>query len=359
LRFNPLVIPIYKISRVLGCPLLLPINITISVTFRCNSKCKTCNVYKREGKELTLEEFKKIFSSIGKGRVWWVTFSGGEVFLREDFKEIVISFYKICKPKIINIPTNGLLTSSIIPCIQEILKVCEDTKIIVNISIDSINEHDDYIRGIPGAFKKAIDTFIQLKKLEQSFNNLNVGIHTVISVFNVNNFPYIYDHLKKYRPSSYITEIAEEREELKTIGWKITPSYLQYVKAINYLINDIKKQKSKGMRRIIDSFRIEYYQITKKVLKTKKQIIPCFAGFASCHITPQGDVWECCIKCSDMGNLKDYDYNFRKLWKDKKAQKIREEIKKTKCFCTLANASYTNILINIRYLIKVLSHFIK
>src|SRR5712691_8477967 len=42
-------------SYALGKPLALPMNLTISVSYRCNSRCKTCNVWQRPNDDFTLE----------------------------------------------------------------------------------------------------------------------------------------------------------------------------------------------------------------------------------------------------------------------------------------------------------------
>ena len=38
-------IPLLKASYATGHPFRLPVNITVSVSYRCNSRCKTCNVW--------------------------------------------------------------------------------------------------------------------------------------------------------------------------------------------------------------------------------------------------------------------------------------------------------------------------
>src|SRR5258708_29957583 len=53
-------------SYALGKPLALPMNLTISVSYRCNSRCKTCNVWQRPNDDFTLEEYDKTFASIGR-----------------------------------------------------------------------------------------------------------------------------------------------------------------------------------------------------------------------------------------------------------------------------------------------------
>ena len=87
----------------------------------------------------------------------------------------------------------------------------------------------------------------------------------------------------------------------------------------------------------------------------------CYAGMASAHINPYGDVWPCCIlayKCS-MGNLRDVNYDFKKVWRSEKANRIRKIIKRSMCQCPMANANYTNMLENPKALLMVLSRVFK
>ncbi|MBW6515126.1 MAG: radical SAM protein [Candidatus Cloacimonetes bacterium] len=341
---------IYRIYRILGFPRLLPINYTISVTNKCNSRCQTCFIYNVKSEQMNVSEYKKIFKKIGKAP-YWVTISGGEPFLRKDLVDIVIALDKYCRPRIINIPTNGILTPRILYMVRQICKSLPRTQIIINLSIDGIDEEHDRIRNVKGNFNRVINTFKALKKLK--YKNLIVGIHTVISKYNVENFPVIASYLMQLAPDSYITEIAEERHELANIGKDITPSALEYRAAIDFLLHRIKNNKFKGMSRITQSFRIEYYNLVKKILRDKKQVIPCYAGIASCHIAPNGDVWMCCTKAKPIGNLRKKDYNFSSIWFSKNAKIERKEIRQKRCYCPLANSSYTNLLLNIPSLWRV------
>jgi MoaA/NifB/PqqE/SkfB family radical SAM enzyme len=178
------------------------------------------------------------------------------------------------------------------------------------------------------------------------YPNLTIGIHTVISKYNVNNFSRIYQELNKLNPDSYITEIAEERVELGTIGQKIMPHIEDYSKAIDFLSQRIKEQPYEGISTITQAFRIRYYDLVKKTLKEKRQILPCYAGFISAQIAPDGNVWPCCIKAESMGNLREVNYDFKKVWLSNAAKKLRKPIREKRCFCPLANASYTNMLVS-------------
>jgi len=350
-------IPLYNLFRLTGFPRLLPLNLTLGLTYRCNSRCKSCRIYEKQSPELSLTEWEKIFTSIGKAP-YWFTLSGGEPFLVKDLVEICRAAYRICRPGIINIPTNGLLVEAIPEMTAAIARDCPNTQIIINLSIDEIGEQDDDLRGVKSAYTKALETYRRLSDLKSQFCNLNIGIHTVISRFNVQNFPQIYRELIKLQPDSYITEIAEERIELGTIGSGITPEFEDYSKAIDYLIDEMKKQHLKGISKITRAFRLKYYEMVKRVLLEKNQIYPCFAGFASAQIAPNGELWFCCIRAESVGNLREYNYDFKKAWFSQKARNLRKHIKNKECYCPLANASYTNMLLSFPTLAKVAGEII-
>lgn len=342
---------LFRLFYLFRFPRVLPVNYTISVTNKCNSRCQTCLIYKsKNNSPLTLKEYRTLFQNIGKAP-YWVTISGGEPFLRKDLPEIVIALDKYCRPKIINIPTNGILTQRILYMVRQICMSLPRTQIIVNLSIDGVEEEHNRLRNVKGNYEKVIATFRALKKLK--FKNLIVGIHTVISKLNVNTFPVIASTMLQLAPDSYITEIAEERGELLNIGKDITPSPLEYRAAIDVLLHRIKNQKFKGMQRITQAFRIEYYNLVKKVLRDKKQVIPCYAGIASCQIAPNGDLWLCCTKARPVGNLRKKNFRFRSVWFSKAAAIERKAIRQRKCYCPLANTSYTNMLLNFPSLIRV------
>ena len=193
---------------------------------------------KKKSDELSIQQWRKVFSGLGR-TPFWVTISGGEPFLYQNLTDLTAGLYDICRPSIINIPTNGLLVDKIPALVHDIATYCRDANIVVNVSIDDIGNRNDAIRGVKHSFDKATETFKKLKELRMS--NVSVGIHTVISRYNVDRIPVIYEGLKTLGPDSYITEIAEERVELDTIGTGITPDLSQYKQAADYLIRRLKR----------------------------------------------------------------------------------------------------------------------
>ena len=301
-------IPLYLMNRAIGWPRMLPMNITISPSPRCNSRCLTCNIWMKREDELSVEEWDKTFQSLGHAPFWY-TISGGEPFMFRDIVEVARSLYKHNRPGIINIPTNSLMYKIIPERVEAIATSCPDSQLIINLSLDGVGEQHDRIRGVRGNFEKFEKNYRALRELK--LPNLTIGVHSVISKFNVDTAPGIFDYALGIGADSYITEIAEPRVELDTVGLEITPDRDKYAWAIDQLIDRVKSSQFRGIAKITEAFRIEYYKLVKRILAEQTQVIPCFAGSASAQIYSNGEVWPCCVRADNLANLRDVGLRLR------------------------------------------------
>jgi MoaA/NifB/PqqE/SkfB family radical SAM enzyme len=318
----------------------------VSGSYRCNSRCKTCNVWLLPNDDLVLEEWDRVFQSLGHSP-YWFTFSGGEPTLRKDLPDMVASAYRHCRPGIINIPTNGIQHKVIPGRVERVLQAAPRAEVIINLSLDGVGRKHDEIRGVRGNWSNSMSTYAALQALKRRYKNLTVGIHTVISNFNVDSFPELAEYVQReLKPDSFITEIAEERVELDTVGLGITPTAEKYTVAIDVLLESMREQQLTGVAEVAQAFRREYYELVKRTLREHRQVIPCMAGVASAQIAPNGDVWTCCVRAQSMGNLREHDYDFGSVWRTGKAAQLRRSIKAGECFCPLANAAYSNMLMH-------------
>lgn len=326
-------------------------NLTFSVSYRCNSRCLTCNVWKKRVDDLTLDEYKALFAGLGSS-LYWATFSGGEPFLRPDLIDIVIACYDRCRPAIINIPTNGLLRKQILEGVARLSAHARDSKIIINFSLDGIGARHDELRGVPGNYAKLTEVYRALRAANHP--NVTVGIHAVVSTLNVREIPALRKHVRaELSPDSFITEIAEERLELDTVGLDITPPPSEYAAVVTDLVADIDASPATGVPALIQAFRREYYQVAQQTLMEQRQVLPCYAGLASAHIAPNGDVWSCCTRAESMGSLRETRFDFMKVWASRRADQLRGSIRRGECFCPLANAAYSSMLCDPPSLMRV------
>lgn len=340
-------IPLYQSFYHLGFPRMLPFSVVISLSYRCNSTCATCDVWKKPNDDMTPQEWRNVFRHLGHAP-FYMTFTGGEPFLRADMHEVVIAGYEECLPEVITIPSNGILTKRILERVAQICDAAPKAKVGINLSLDGVGADHDEIRGVPGNWKKSMQTWQGLKELQKTKPNLVLTVHSVLSKFNVKKAQAIYDGLQFLQPDSYITEVAEERVELDTLGWGITPMADEYAPVADFLSLKARAWPAKGIARFTQSFRAQYYQLAKRTLSEQKQVIPCLAGWASAHIAPNGDVWSCCIRAEAVANLRDHNYDLRPIWFEHQGRlrAMRRSIKNRECYCPMANAAYANMLLH-------------
>lgn len=341
----------------------MPIILVYSVTSACQSLCKSCNiglVYQKNPSviknDLKIDEIEKTFKSVGS--VFYFNISGGEPFLRADLPQIVELACKYLKPKVIHVPTNALAPELIEKKTREIMEIIkkygDKTIFTIKPSYDGIGEDHDYIRGVKGNFAKLMDTLERLKKLRNEYKNLEVGLGTVISKLNMHKIKEIADYAKKQDVDTYISEIAEKREEMFNLKDDVTPSADEYEKTIGLFKEEIRKNM-KGrsfLSKFIQAFRLTYYDIAVRIIKEHRQVIQCYGGSGSVHLNAQGNLWPCATLAYSkvMGNIRDFNYDFKKLYYSDNAKEVRDYVFAKKCACPLAGVSYVNIPLSLRAL---------
>lgn len=356
----------YKLSRYGLCPVPAPINLTFSVTNMCQSRCKTCNIwrlYKQDremlSQELTLPEIESIFASMG--HAYFFNISGGEPFLRRDLPEIVQAACKHLTPKVIHTPTNALAPEVIEKQVAEILDIIAATgrqiHFTIKPSFDGVGTKHDEIRGVAGNYEKVLDTLGRLRKLKEKHPNLEIGLGTIISRFNLDSIAETAECAAGLDVDSYISEIAEQRTELFNTQDRITPSADEYrtaVEAFNRGFGSATASDN-SVSAMTLAFRQVYYRIAIRTMEEQRQVLPCYGGLSNVHINPYGDVWPCCILGYDrpMGNLRDHNYDFYRIWRSSQADEVREHIRRGRCHCPLANQAYSNIMCSPGALLQV------
>lgn len=267
---------------------------------------------------------------------------------------------KYLKPRVVHTPTNAILSDRIIENTEKIINIVRaydpTVPVTVKPSIDGIGDKHDEIRGVKGNFKCLLKTIEGLKKLEEKYDNFHLELGTVISNYNINDLDEIEDFVHSLGVESYRNEVAECRTEFFNLQDPITPPADVYQRLIKDFARKVEDNigKKKKLARTTEAMRVVYYDLAGKILAEKRQVIPCYAGVSNVHINYDGGVWPCCVLGYDqqMGNLRDYDYDFQRLWQSEKAQEVRKYISGKNCACPLANQAYSNELMHFPTLFK-------
>lgn len=340
-----------------------PIYLIFFITEQCNARCKHCFgsfAKERVENELTLEEIEKISKNMGN--LLYLLPTGGEPFLREDFPEIINIFYQNNGLRNVGIPTNGSLTKRVVASVNRMLSLCPDLRLGVDISLDELGQAHDDLRGFPGLFDKAIETYWALKEVEKKNQNFKICVEMTVSHFNQDHVFEIYDYfinkLKAYNVFVRIVRGNPREPEAKEVDIE------KFERFVMKLEEDIRNKVFYGhavypLSEFITVRDIIGRRLTLKTLKDNKFQIPCYAGSLTGILRSRGDVFPCELLNQSFGNLREVNYNFKQLWQSETAKKIRRMIKESKCFCSHECFITNNILFNPRMLPEVLKEYIR
>jgi radical SAM protein with 4Fe4S-binding SPASM domain len=311
-----------------------PFKLNFAITWKCNARCKMCNIWmKKSLNELTLSEIEEFARK--NPYFSWVSLTGGEPFLRADFVEIVKAFKKFSPLYILNVPTNGFLAEKIERDIPQILKL-KIPNIIVTVSIDGNKKIHDYIRGIDGAFDRALLTFKMLKEFSKRSRGFKVLFAYTISPFNVGKFEDTYKEIKR------------EIKDVSVYDFHINIFHhsTHYYSNDNISIANLEKYKSSLLEEIrkilkmknnsidpIGFVEIEYLKFSTKFIKTGKIPLQCKSLRSSIFIDPLGNVYPCTIWNVKIGNIRNYNYDIKRIFRENKnkIEKLLSLIDNKKC----------------------------
>lgn len=134
----------------------IPIGGSVEVTQRCNNKCIHCynnlaaGDTKAKDTELSLEEHYRIIDDITEAGCLWLLFTGGEIFLRNDFLDIYT--YAKRKGLLITLFTNGtLITADIADYLAQLPPFSIEVTLY-----GSTQMTYESITGVPGSYDRCL-----------------------------------------------------------------------------------------------------------------------------------------------------------------------------------------------------------
>lgn len=278
-----------------------PLNALAFLTYRCTSKCKTCNIWrwpKDNYKELTKEEWLKVLNQLHSNGIKSFEIFGGDALLRKDAVFDVIRFCSNSKIHT-HFPTNGNL------CDQDTVKALIDSGLYtVYLSIDDIESEHDYIRGSHGTFnrvKNALEMFLDIRKTAKY---PKIIICTTLSCMNYKNFPNLVEFFEKYKIDAIFPRIVGEfnRDNIeKSKINEILPepcytsedtSHLFNLRQLEELKDIITRVKKTDYKTYIN-FRAVATAKDKTFLNGEYDIKNCHIATTLVTVTPYGDVSPC------------------------------------------------------------------
>ena len=67
----------------------VPLSVHLDLTYRCNEHCIHCYLDQEDHGEMNTAEIKGVLDQLAAAGVFFLVFSGGEIFLRTDLFELI------------------------------------------------------------------------------------------------------------------------------------------------------------------------------------------------------------------------------------------------------------------------------
>jgi len=342
-----------------------PISLIHLITRRCNARCNHCFIDFDDPisleDELSTEEIARLTRTFGD-LLFSVYIAGGEPFLRKDIFEIVSAYCKDTAVESVNIATNGMYTEAVGRFIDKFRAAGLEKRLMFSVSIDNFEALHDSNRRAPGLYKNAVATY----KLIESYNDKKIIPTVAITVtpYNYRNVVDVYHFLKAGGIRSFTAILMREQGVVKVIEEK-----RQVLKAHGELVRLIEADQFKRVTVGAGSDLLGCYvkarnnvfnKILPAIYLTQGKSFDCCAGTLFGVIFPNGDVCPCEVQEQFvLGNLREYNMDFVKLWKSKKARTVYRKMREEKCACTFDGAWAVNILSNSVFLPRLFYYFFR
>jgi MoaA/NifB/PqqE/SkfB family radical SAM enzyme len=334
--------------------------LSILVTSLCDMRCTHCFFTEelddepRKKLQMTTREIERISETLG-GNLGVLILAGGEPFIRKDLPEIARAFYKNNKLESLYITSNGQIQQRIFPDVRRIFAECPQLNVTVALGIDGLKQQHDRIRQKPGSWDIAMGTARRLQAMKAEFPSLDVQTCTCFMNSNQDTIFEWYDFLKnELKPDkvnfNYIRPPAADPKELEI-------DTAQYAKLSARIAEDSRRGVLKNHYAGDNGFfkadlDVHMHKVIARTRETQRAQLTCYAGTAGGVIYDEGTVSSCEI-LAPVGNLRDFDWNFQKLWFSPAMQARRKQAADG-CFCTHEpNCYYPSLPFNPKHLIQI------
>lgn len=266
----------------------IPISVQLDLTYRCNERCVHCYLDHRDHGEMTTAEIKRLLDEMAEAGVFFLTISGGEIFLRKDFFEILEHAH--ARTFCIKLKTNGIM-------IRE-----ADAARIRDLGVESVQisvyshrpEIHDAITEVPGSLARSIEAVRFL---------CAQGIHVVMAnVLMVHNA----------RDYAGVKALAAELGAEFIIDPTITPMMDGDRSILGLNIDEATLRevfRNEGLAGNVE----ELCAVPEAPGDDDLNSLPCSAGHTACYVSPYGDVYPCVQFPLPSGNVR--REKFAEIWR--------------------------------------------
>jgi MoaA/NifB/PqqE/SkfB family radical SAM enzyme len=339
------------------------------VTSRCNLRCKHCFYLDELNKheEMSLEEIEKVAKSLYP--LDFVRMTGGEPFLRKDLPEVIHVFSQhagVCRMGLIS---NGTRPEWAEKAIRKTFEMNPDITLDVGISVDGLEEVHDNIRGLKGSYNNAKQTAQTMVRLKDEFPNLLSSLVLTVTSQNEKHLDEFYDEVSSWGVDRLSVNHVRGKVHEQSLLEVSYDRYREFAERCEAYHLEHDKSWKAGVQRAKN--RLTRNAIEEVVSGAPSQIA-CMAGSSIGVLYSDGVVNVCEMLEGELetvegippanaglGNVRDVDHDFYRIWHSENAENCRRWIKATNCSCSHECFLTASILFNPRNYPRLAGEWLK
>jgi radical SAM protein with 4Fe4S-binding SPASM domain len=274
-----------------------PLSVHFDLTYRCNERCVHCYLDHDDKGELATAECLGVLEQLANAGTLFLTFSGGEIFLRPDLWELLAAARRLHFD--VSLKTNALLVTA-----ERAARLRELGVRRVQISVYSNDAAvHDAITKVPGSLRRTLAAIPLLQAQ---------GLAVKIAC------PLMRQNLTAYRG---VLALAESLGVPYVIDLTITPmldgssSTLAHRVPVDALL-PVLQDAMHSVRRPSAAAAAPELELgsaaSSGIESSVYEELMCSAGHNSCYISPYGDVYPCVQLPQAAGNLR--RQKFEDVW---------------------------------------------
>jgi radical SAM protein with 4Fe4S-binding SPASM domain len=267
----------------------IPLSVQLDLTYRCNERCVHCYLDHEDHGEMTTAEIKHLLDEMADAGVFILTLSGGEIFLRKDFFEI-LEYARLERQFCVKLKTNAIMIHE-----RQAAKIRDIGVESIQISIYSHRpEVHDAITLVPGSLQRSLDAARFLKS-----QGLRVIFANVLMVQNLQDYQGVRALAQELGVECTldptITPMMDGDRSVLSLGLK--QEALRQVFRDKELVGDVD----------------EFCTVAAPADENELSALPCSAGHTTCYVSPYGDVFPCVQFPLPTGNVR--NERFVDIWR--------------------------------------------
>ena len=261
----------------------IPLNVQVDLTMRCNERCAHCYRVVEDREELTAAEVKHLLEDLARAGTLYLTFSGGEVFLRSDLFDLIAHAKHLRFD--VRLKTNALLVTAARAGRLRELGVRQ-----VDVSVYSADPAvHDAVTEVPGSL---VRTLAGVRHLRDA--GLAVKLNCPLMTVNIDDYRAVHalaDELGV--PCGFDAMITTRNDggraplRLRVSGRRLLP-----------VLRDAAVNSEPGAC----------------AERAHPDSVPCGAGHSSGYVSAYGDVMPCVAMPIACGNIRERP--FLEIWRD-------------------------------------------